>query len=210
VRLLANELRRDPHNGRSLTDDQVELLYRSAPLHDIGKVGISDKILRKRGKLDADEYEEMKRHTIIGRDIIAATSRKLGRRSFLNLAHEIVYTHHEKWDGSGYPQGLKGETIPLSGRLMALADTYDALISRRVYKPAFSHQRAVRVIESESGHSFDPSIVAAFMRLTDAFLKVAMTYTDGQSPCPGDRPETTTSIDGPAELDTRHCPNAGR
>ena len=178
VRLLANELKKDPQYGDLLTDDQLNSLYRSAPLHDIGKVGISDRILLKPGRLTEEEFSEMKRHTIIGRNIILATNRKMGNESFLKIAHEIVYTHHEKWDGTGYPQGLEGEQIPLSGRLMALADTYDALISKRVYKPAFSHEKAVATIISESGKSFDPNIVEAFGRLAPDFKKISQKYTD--------------------------------
>jgi len=178
VRLLANELKNDPRYSTILTDDLLNSLYRSAPLHDIGKVGISDKILLKQGRLSRNEFEEMKRHTIIGRNIIAATSRKLGNESFLKIAHELVYTHHEKWDGTGYPQGLKGEQIPLSGRLMALADAYDALISKRVYKAAFDHEKAVAVIRSESGKSFDPKIVEVFGWLADDFKKISQKYTD--------------------------------
>ena len=193
VRLLASELRHDPQYGRLLTDEHVALLYRSAPLHDIGKVGISDSILRKRGQLSVDEFEEMKRHTIIGRNIITATNHTLGPGSFLNIAHEIIYTHHEKWDGTGYPQGLKGDQIPLSGRLMALADTYDALISERIYKPAFSHYLAVATIKRESGISFDPILVAAFLRVADDFLEIAQTYADKPS---APASEETTAADG--------------
>jgi len=178
VRLLAGELKKDPQYEGILTDDLLNSIYRSAPLHDIGKVGISDRILLKQGRLSKKEFEEMKRHTIIGRNIIAATNRKLGSQSFLKIAHELVYTHHEKWDGTGYPQGLKEEQIPLSGRLMALADAYDALISRRVYKPAFAHEKAVAAIRSESGKSFDPKIVDVFGRLTDDFKKISQKYTD--------------------------------
>ncbi|WP_319525920.1 CHASE2 domain-containing protein [uncultured Desulfosarcina sp.] len=178
VRLLANELKKDPQYGALLTDDLLNSLYRSAPLHDIGKVGISDRILLKQGGLTEEEFEEMKRHTIIGRNIIAATNRKLGNQSFLKIAHELVYTHHEKWDGTGYPQGLKEDQIPLSGRLMALADAYDALISKRVYKPAFAHEKAVAAIRSQSGKSFDPKIVDVFSRLADDFKKISQKYTD--------------------------------
>jgi putative two-component system response regulator len=178
VRMLANELKKDERYSDILTDELLTSLYRSAPLHDIGKVGISDNILLKQGPLSEEEFEEMKQHTIIGRNIISATNRKLGNGSFLRVANEMAYTHHEKWDGSGYPQGLKGEQIPLSGRLMALADAYDAMISKRVYKPAFSHEKAMAKILSESGTSFDPKIVAVFGRLTDEFKKIAQKYTD--------------------------------
>jgi putative two-component system response regulator len=127
------------------------------------------------------EFEEMKKHTTIGRDVIAATQKNLGNKSFLEIGLDIAYTHHEKWDGSGYPQGLKGTQIPLFGRMMALADTYDALISRRVYKQGYSHEEAVRIITSEARDSFDPSIVSAFLKLAPQFRAIAEKYTDPQS-----------------------------
>ena len=156
----------------------TNLLYKSAPLHDIGKVAISDSILLKPGKLTDEEFEEMKKHTVYGRDVIHAAARKLGADSFLHLAEEIAYTHHEKWDGTGYPQGLKDEEIPVSGRMMAIADVYDALISKRVYKPPIPHQKAVSIILAEKGNHFDPDLVEAFMDLSDAFRHIAFQFAD--------------------------------
>ena len=140
VRLLAEELITHPKFVGVLDDNTVNLLYKSAPLHDIGKVGVPDRILLKPGKLTDDEFEEMRKHTTLGRDAILNAEKGFGENiesSFLSYAREIAYTHHEKWDGSGYPTGISGENIPVSGRLMALADVYDALISKRVYKPPF-------------------------------------------------------------------------
>ncbi len=178
VRLLANALRKRQQYSHQLSDETVDLLYKSAPLHDIGKVGVSDRILFKPGKLTAEEFEEMKKHTRIGRDVIAETQKKLGNKAFLRLAYEIAYTHHEKWDGSGYPQGLRGEEIPLSGRLMAVADMYEALTTRRVYKPAHSHEEAVRIMSTEERHSFDPDIMEVFMELAEEFRLLAERYVD--------------------------------
>lgn len=132
----------------------------------------------KPSKVSGDEYEEMKKHTTIGNNVIAAVDHRLGDQSFLRIAREITYTHHEKWDGSGYPQGLKGEQIPLSGRLMAVVDMYDALTSKRVYKKALSHQEAVRIMTDQAQASFDPQIFEAFLRICGDFQKVAIEITD--------------------------------
>ena len=143
VKVLAEYLRDTHPEYRAVLDDEyVELLFKSAPLHDIGKIGVPDSILLKPGKLTFEEFEEMKKHTIYGRDAIMKAEAMLGsENSFLSLAREVAYTHHEKWDGSGYPRGLSGKSIPLAGRLMALADVFDALISKRVYKPPFALSR---------------------------------------------------------------------
>src|SRR5690606_3309251 len=133
---LAERLREHPRFAAALTEHNIEMIYKSAPLHDIGKVGVPDRILLKPGKLDAEEFEAMKLHTVYGRDAILAVEKYLGASNdFLVFAREIAYSHQEKWDGSGYPEGLAGDRIPLAARLMAVADVYDALISRRVYKP---------------------------------------------------------------------------
>ncbi|MBF0374887.1 MAG: HD domain-containing protein, partial [Alphaproteobacteria bacterium] len=180
VRELARAMAADPRWAEALTDEVIDLLYKSAPLHDIGKVGIPDHILLKPGRLTADEFEIMKTHAVLGRDAIATTEEMLGgdEDSFLRFAREIAYTHQEKWDGSGYPQGLKGEEIPLSGRLMAVADVYDALISKRVYKPAFSHEEAVRLISEGRGGHFDPEMVDVFLTIADRFRQIATEFAD--------------------------------
>jgi putative two-component system response regulator len=150
----------------------------SAPLHDIGKVGVRDNVLLKPGRLTEDEFEEMKKHTIFGEEALRITEQKLGGDTFLQYAREIAYTHQEKWDGSGYPQGLQGDAIPAPGRLMALADVYDALISKRVYKPPFPHEKAVEIIVEGKGKHFDPDIVDAFIELEDTFRNIALTFAD--------------------------------
>ncbi len=182
ILLLANHLRHHPRFREPLTDANIELLHKSAPLHDIGKVGVRDSILLKPGKLTAEEFQEMTQHTVYGRNAIAGAEKKLGGNSFLLVAREFAYTHHEKWDGSGYPQGQQGEAIPLPGRLMAIADVYDALISKRVYKPPFSHRQAVRTITEGDGRTqpchFDPDILAAFATLQEEFRIVALRFAD--------------------------------
>lgn len=181
VRVLAVKLRDHPRFRDVLTDEQIELLYKSAPLHDIGKVGVPDSILLKPGRLTDEEFEVMKRHTIYGRDAIQAAERKLddaSMDSFLRFAREIAYSHQEKWDGTGYPEGLSGDDIPFSARLMALADVYDALISRRVYKPAFSHEEAVRIISEGRGSHFDPDVVDAFLGAESDFREIARQFAD--------------------------------
>ena len=156
----------------------MELLHKSAPLHDIGKVGIPDHILLKPGKLSEDEFEIMKSHTTLGGSSLEIAADRLGTNSFLNLAREIALTHHERWDGKGYPLGIKGDDIPISGRLMAVADVYDALISKRVYKEAFSHDKACRIITEWQGVNFDPRMVKAFFAIEDQFLEIAGEFQD--------------------------------
>jgi len=178
VRLMAEHLRNCPKYGEMMDDRKISLIYQSAPLHDIGKVGVPDHILLKPGKLTDEEFTEMKSHPIYGRDTLSKATKNLGSTSFLQFAMEIAYTHHEKWDGSGYPQGLKGEDIPLSGRLMAIADVYDALISKRVYKPPFTHTKAVDIIKKDSGTHFDPYLVDVFLELNEEFRQIAIKYAD--------------------------------
>jgi len=178
IRLLAKKMQETEKYKNILTDQVIDMLYKSAPLHDIGKVGVPDNILLKADDLSNDEYEIMKRHTVMGRDVILAAEANLGRDSFLKIAEEMAYTHQEKWDGSGYPQGLKGEEIPISGRLMALADVYDALISRRPYKRPYPHQSAINSIKIASGSHFDPEIVETFLEVEQDFREIAITYAD--------------------------------
>ncbi|MBL8579167.1 MAG: HD domain-containing protein [Mesorhizobium sp.] len=170
VRALAEELFRRAMFRPELDEELIDLLYKSAPLHDIGKVGIPDRIMLKPGKLDADEFAVMKTHAELGWAAISKAERNLGTcGSFFRVAKEIAWTHHERWDGSGYPRGLRGRQIPLPGRLMAIADVYDALVSKRVYKPAIPHADAVGIIIGERGRHFDPDLV-------DVFVDVAPTF----------------------------------
>jgi response regulator RpfG family c-di-GMP phosphodiesterase len=178
ILLLAEHLKNRPRFSPFLDKETIDLLYKSAPLHDIGKVGVSDRILLKPGRLTEQEFEEMKQHTIYGRNTILAAERKLGNTSFLRVAREIAYTHHERWDGSGYPEGLKGEQIPVPGRLMALVDTYDALTSKRVYKSQIPHEKAVEIITEEKGSHFDPEVVDAFLKVKENFREIAFAYAD--------------------------------
>lgn len=181
VKLLAQELRKAPAHASVITDSWLESLYRSSALHDIGKVGIPDRILLKPGKLTPEEFDVMKTHSRLGSDAIAAAERHLGTKSsFLAMAGEIALSHHEKWDGTGYPLGLSGESIPLVARLMALADVYDALISKRVYKDAFSHEKAVSIILEGRGKHFDPQVVDAFEKVLDRFAELARQLPDSE------------------------------
>jgi len=179
VRHLAQYLQKDKKYRSLLDDETIELLFRSSPLHDVGKVGVPDTILKNPGKLTTEEFEVMKRHTIYGKLIFDEAEAKLGQNSFLSIARTIAYAHHEKWDGSGYPRGLKEDTIPLFGRIMAIADIYDALISERLYKDAMSHEDAAAYIREISGKHLDPAIVEAFLMLQDEFGQVAARFGDG-------------------------------
>ena len=179
VKALAEKLRTHPRFAGVLTDNYIQMLFKSAPLHDIGKVGIPDRILLKPGRLTPEEFEIMKTHTTLGRDAIEHAEIQLGMPvEFLSTAKEIALSHQEKWDGSGYPQGLAGEAIPLSARLMAVADVYDALISRRVYKNSVPHEQAVAIIQEGRGVHFDPDITDAFVELQETFHAIAARFTD--------------------------------
>ena len=182
VKELAQALRDHPRFRTYLNDRIIQLLFKSAPLHDIGKVGIPDRILLKPGKLDPDEFEVMKTHTTLGYEAIAHAEKALGTDvAFLTMAKEIALSHQEKWDGSGYPQGLAGDAIPLSARLMAVADVYDALVTRRPYKEPLSHAEAVRIIDRGRGTHFDPDIVDAFLASQDQFAAIAHRFEDRES-----------------------------
>jgi cyclic di-GMP phosphodiesterase len=178
VKSLAARMQDHPKFKALIAKKDIELLYKSAPLHDIGKIAIEDRILLKPGKLTDEEFDEMKNHTVYGRDAIRVAVSKLGHDSFLRYAEDIAYTHQEKWDGSGYPQGLQGEKIPISGRIMAIADVYDALISHRVYKKPFRHVKAVNIILEGRGSHFDPDIVDVFMEIQEDFRQIAIQYAD--------------------------------
>jgi putative two-component system response regulator len=179
IKLLAEKMKDMPGYSHFLIDENIELLFKSAPLHDIGKVGIPDHILLKPAKFTDEEFEIMKTHTTMGRNAILAAEALIDQPfSFLHLAREIAYTHQEKWDGTGYPEGLSGDDIPISGRLMAIADVYDALISRRVYKSGMPHEKALEIIRQGSGTHFDPDMVDAFMEIADRIHEIALKYQD--------------------------------
>jgi PAS domain S-box-containing protein len=172
TKVLAEELTKSPTYAAYITNDYIEDLYHSSILHDIGKVGIQDSILLKPGKLTPEEYEVMKNHAILGGNALAAVDAHIQGQSFLTIGKEIAYYHHEKWDGSGYPNGLKNNEIPQSARMVALADVYDAITSKRCYKVAYSHQVAKEIIESERGRAFDPDVVDAFLANEQRFHRI--------------------------------------
>ena len=179
---LANQLKDHPRFKEFLTPENIDLLFKTAPLHDIGKVGIPDRILLKPGRFVPEEFEIMKTHTTLGRDAIEHAERSLSVEvDFLKIAKEIAYSHQEKWDGSGYPQGLSGDEIPISARLMAVADVYDALISRRVYKEGMPHEKAILIIEEGRNSHFDPDVVDAFNALAEVFREIAQKYADSDT-----------------------------
>lgn len=182
VKLLGEHLRTHPRFASVLTDSYISTLFKSAPLHDIGKVGIPDRILLKPGKFEPDEFEIMKTHCKLGRDAIQQAEDRLGMKvEFLTVAKEIAYGHQEKWDGSGYPEGKSGDDIPLSARLMAVADVYDALISRRVYKDGMPHEEAVQIMKDGRGSHFDPDILDAFVEIASQFNEIAARYEDSDA-----------------------------
>lgn len=182
VRLLAEYLQQRPHLKSQLDDATIEAMYKSAPLHDIGKVGIPDAVLLKPGRLSSEEFSQIQKHTDLGWQAIdeaEKTSGIDGETSFLRISKEICRSHHEKWDGSGYNHRLKGEEIPLSARIMAVADVYDALTSKRVYKGSFDHGKTRNIIIEGRGSHFDPDVVDAFLALQERFRKIAIEMADG-------------------------------
>ena len=179
VKALAERLRAHPRFEAVLNTQMIELIYKSAPLHDIGKIGIPDHILLKPGKLTDNEFEVVKEHTLLGRKAIEGAERRLGMRvRFLNVAKDMACCHHERWDGTGYPLCLAGDAIPVPGRLMALADVYDAIISRRIYKSASTHEQACSAIVKGRGTQFDPDVVDAFIDIAEEFRDIALKYPD--------------------------------
>jgi len=176
---LARQLQSHKRFAEELSDANIKALFKAAPLHDIGKVSIPDAILLKPDRLTDAEFAVMKLHTVYGRDAIVNVENALGyTNAFLRYAREIAYSHQEKFDGSGYPQGLAGDAIPMSARLMAVADVYDALISKRVYKPAFTHETAMEMIRQGSGEHFDPDVVDAMLTVEEEFMSIAERYSD--------------------------------
>jgi putative two-component system response regulator len=179
VRTLALHLQKHPRFRSEIDEGTIELLFKSAPLHDIGKVGIPDRILLKPSRLDYEEMEIMKTHTLLGYESIAQAEDRLGTSvGFLRYAKEIALSHQEKWDGSGYPEGRSGDEIPLSARLMAVADVYDALISRRIYKQPFSQQKSIDIMRDGRGSHFDPDILDTFLEHTEEFRTISEQFAD--------------------------------
>jgi PAS domain S-box-containing protein len=174
TRVLAIGLSKLPKYASYITADYVEDLCLSSVLHDVGKVGIEDAVLLKPGRLDPEEYEKIKQHARLGGEALKKVDQQIKRESFLSLGKEVAFYHHERWDGSGYPSGKKGEQIPLSARIVALADVYDALTSKRSYKDAMSHEEAVKIIVSERETHFDPDIVDVFELNLDTFRRIQM------------------------------------
>jgi response regulator RpfG family c-di-GMP phosphodiesterase len=175
AKLLAEQLAKHPDFRDDLTPERIELLSGLAPLHDIGKVGIPDHILNKPGKLTAEELAEMRKHPSLGRDVILKAEQQVGVRddAILAMAKDIVYTHHERWDGTGYPQGLRGADIPVAGRVMAVVDVYDATVTRNLYQSSMSHDDAVKFIVAGKGTHFDPAVVEAFVAVAPLLKTVA-------------------------------------
>jgi putative two-component system response regulator len=175
TRILAEQLATRPEFHDYLTPERIALLSSLAPLHDIGKVGVPDRLLNKSGALTAEETVEMRKHPAHGRDVIVHAERDVGKSDdvILAMAKDIVYTHHEKWDGTGYPEGLRGSAIPIAGRLMALVDVYDAVTTRRAYREPMSHDDAVAFIVAGKGTHFDPSIVDAFLEVARVVRRVS-------------------------------------
>jgi response regulator RpfG family c-di-GMP phosphodiesterase len=172
TRMLTEELSKRPKYKKYLTKKYIEDISFTSILHDIGKVGIPDSILLKSGRLTKEEFEVVKRHPTIGGDVLREVNAKVEGQSFLSIGMRVAYSHHEKWNGTGYPEGLKGEEIPLSARIVALADVYDAIATKRVYKDAYSHEKTVDIIANEKGKHFDPDVVEAFLVLKDRFMTI--------------------------------------
>lgn len=172
TKIIAEEMAKKPKYLGYITPEYIEDLYQSSILHDIGKVGIPDAILLKPGKFTPEEFEQIKVHSVLGGNVLTDIEAKIGARTFLTLGKEIAYYHHEKWNGKGYPKGLQGEKIPLSARIVALPDMYDALTSKRIYKKPFSHQKAKDIILQEKERSFDADVIDCFLIRESDFMKI--------------------------------------
>ena len=172
TKIIAEEMAKKPNYIGYITKEYIDDIYHSSILHDIGKVGIPDAILLKPGKLTPEEFELMKTHSTLGGDVLTVIDAGIEGQTFLSLAKEIAYYHHERWNGTGYPKGLSGENIPLSARIVALPDVYDALTSKRVYKNIISHEKAKEIIINEKGKHFDPDVVDSFLAREDDFKMI--------------------------------------
>lgn len=177
-KVISEQLSRMPKFRPLINREFVDNIYAASPLHDIGKVGIDDNVLLKPGKLTGEEWVLMKRHPIIGAETLREVDRQHPGNAFIRTGIEIAESHHEKWDGSGYPYGLKGEAIPLVARILALGDVYDALTSKRCYKDAFSHAKSRSIIEQGRGSHFDPDVVLAFLEMEDEFKRIRSDFQD--------------------------------
>ena len=195
---LAAALRQKPEFRDQITPGFVQLIAISSALHDIGKVGLEDSILLKRGPLTSEERIKMQDHTRIGEECLKEIERRLGSSNFLQMAREISSAHHERWDGEGYPLGLAGEQIPLSARIVALADVYDALSCKRVYKEALPHEQCVAIIAEAAGKHFDPRVVDVFLQIQDRFRQIwQQCHTN--TPLPQEAGQVGTDLDFSAE-----------
>ncbi len=177
-RIIAAELATTDEYQDELDGDAIELIYLTSPLHDIGKVGIPDHVLLKQGPLTYEEFEVMKQHSVIGGQTLDAAMQAYPEAEFLQMARDIAWTHHEKFDGTGYPRGLAGQEIPLCGRIVAVADVYDALTSKRVYKLPYTHEVARSHIIEDQGTHFDPDVVDAFLRCEQEILDVRARFAN--------------------------------
>ncbi len=180
-RALALQLAASPKYSAQIDEDFVRLIYLTSPLHDIGKVGIPDSVLLKPGRLSPEEFEVMKSHTLLGAATLDASLQQFPDTKFLTIARDIAATHHERWDGGGYPHKLAETDIPLCGRIVSLADVYDAVSSRRVYKDAFTHSVTRSIIVDSSGSHFDPDIVEAFLAVEDVFREIRLCFAPDES-----------------------------
>ncbi len=178
-KVLAEQLRRNPRYASVVEDTFIENIYHASPLHDIGKIGIPDTILLKPGKLTTEEFDIMKDHAVIGAKILQTVHKKYPSNAFLDMGIAIAESHHERWDGSGYPKKLSGEDIHLAARIAAVADVYEALHSKRPYKPPFSHEKSVEIISRERGTHFDPTVVDVFMAVETEFDTIFKQMCDG-------------------------------
>ena len=182
VRALAHKLKVSPAYGRSMSEHRITLLFRASPLHDIGNAGVPDRILLKPGPLSPEEMDVIRTHPVLGRDAIDQIRTSAGvSTEFLEVAREIAFCHQEHWDGTGYPQGLAAEAIPMAARVMAIADAYDALTSDRVYRAGVAHDKAVQQIFQERAAQFDPDMVDAFIEIQDEFAAIAERFADTDS-----------------------------